>query len=439
MPYRDELQYVGARLAKVNYVAPMATDGLKPENISEYLLDHPEYVYLLIVLGKSRAITSLPYTLSLKGGKLTAYGGYEKDRSRVFESYSLKYDPKIHRYFSQSFVGHSDTLKVYENDLFYIPYLPKGSELRIGVARSYSNAGQVGNVEVFFWASDENMRQWVKKHRLGFFVPGSAYYGISFKALTPIGPVKSCIRPEPQQYSEDCWVSGEKIRAGFNPESRQGKELLSRVPKVWTQLPSRIRNVGSNYYEVDSGEKVEVISIYYNGDPPPQHLLDQFSVPVKNVPPWWGIKYAPKYGWVWLKIADMTYEAFDFPELPEGAVKGFGIASVFPLSAEQPKQHSTKGTDWVDISFITKDHGSVREYCRRMGIDDPNPNLPDQLSLWGIYSLTLNKATGKIWRMKYYSYHGKQKYAMEMYAEDVVNGLTEESSFDCLKRVFEHG
>lgn len=427
---RIELQYIGTRLAKSNYLLPEAFMGKKVTsgvfNRMEFRNSCPEYVYLLQQLSQKVNVTKAPTSISAKDGKITAYGGYSIDVDGEFARFGRNHDPKhIYTHSVSHYDSGKELLKVYDKrvHLHNLPELPERAQKRFGIATTYNCEGKkVGRCEVFFSASMPAMTAWVKKYALGSFMPDMSYYGVSFDNGRPVGPIKGCLRPMETAHTENCWVAGENIRAGTLPTSKEGQRLLAQVPPLWLYDKAYITNVGSNFYDLNLDEPVEIISVYYNMVQPSQGLLKKFRVPTDDHPKWFGIKHAPKYGWTWLKVASMNYDAFDFPELPVGAEKTFGVASVYPLTDDQPEHHSSTGGTWVDISFSTKDHAAVRAYCSRFGIADPAPHLPDTLGLWGVYSLTYNAETKTARRMKFYDYEGTQKYMMEMYVSSVLNG-----------------
>lgn len=432
---RLELQYVGMKLAKINYLLP---DKLLGQNVSpgmlssvEFTNKHPEYAYLLSELCKRVAVTSAPGSISIKNGKITAYNGYCADVEADLARFKQK-RPNLHSV-SVDALGR-ETAKVYWRQSDNLPVLPQSARMKFGVATTYALGGErIGNPEIFFEASDEEMRKWASEYKLGGFIPSASYYGVAFRGTTPVGPIKACLRTLDSPHTENCWVSGAKIRTGVSPESFEGKSLIARVPDNWLYNKEYITNTGSNFYDLGLDKPVEIISVYYNMVTPSRALLDHFGVPNIDPPKWFGIKYAPKYGWTWLKVANMDYSKFEFPALPVGAAKTFGVASVYPLTANQPVHHSSLGDDWVDLSFSTRNHRAVREYCVAEGLDDPAPHLPDTLQLWGVYSLTYNAVTKKARRMKFYDYEGTQRYMMEMYVSSVLGESVSEAS----KRVME--
>lgn len=441
---RLELQYVGTRLAKVNYFTPepvaQARDPMRRFALLQerHSREFPEYFHLANDLLRRTAATKLPYSLSIKDGKLTAYGGYMADVRGYFARFGLFFDPQRYVSYSASLGSHGDEiLKAYDRRkaLYALPPLPDGARHKFGVATSYAADKSVLGREIFFNAAPAQMAAWVDQYGLGGYLRDAEFYGVAFERGEPVGPIKSCIRPPDTPYTENCWVSGVRIRRGLSPASAQGQALLARVDPLWLAGSQHITNVGANHYDLGVGAPVEIVSVYFNGIAPSAALRAQFGVPESVQPPlWYGIKFAPAQGWVWLKVADMDYAKFAFPVLPEGAVKTFGVADVYPLTGEQPAHHSSVGADWVDLSFSTKDHAGVRAYCIAHGLDDPAPHLPGTLDLWGVYSLTYNRTTLQASRLKFYDYEGAQRFTMEMYVASVVEE-GEAAVFDAGRRV----
>lgn len=389
------------------------------ERKRNYTVDSPEYQSLFQEFRRHRPHEWLMVTLSRAGDKLTAYMASQHRFQDYLDEFSVPAGNYGEEFSVSVWPNGRQVLKVYDLDIqnYNVPGLPEGSVVSPengiathGIALQYDKAaGLLPSREIYFEAPWDSVLRWASDN--GFSVPeGSVdYWGLSW---TPEGVDR--LKAMRWQGSEGgpveyLWENGGLLtRTGFNRWADEGHRLLGRVPK-WYRL-GPVTNVGINEY---NGH--DIISVYMDSVPS-REMLSRFNVPRGFVyTGWLGLKYCPELDCEWLKLADERYELYNLPDIPDGSFRAFGVAMTFAASDSQPAVHNMPGEGWRDCSFVTRDHGSVRRWCREKGIPDPKPDLPNSLNRYGVYSIT-HKPEGEIGRLKFYSYDSEQYEDMEAYA-----------------------
>lgn len=387
-------------------------------------------------------------------GKLSSYQTFNKDKVReILDKFGVP-EGNWNETFSLSILPTGEkTLKLYDRDIekYSIPVLPEGVTLKepatdskgvYGVARVWMNGNFLPFYEVYFTGERESVEAWAAE--LGLKTPDSIvnvdYWGIVFDDDLNISCLKALMwRHETVGEVELCWVDGRLHRSGYHPFSEQGIEVLKKVPVSWrppftttTEISDRIlgeygrqgsvMNTGSNIYDMGEWGEHEIISVYSAGRIT-EEMRKEFGVPDDVKPPAWiGRKYCPHYDCVWLKLIDMDYSKYNLPSIPKNAIRAFGVATVYPGRKDQPPVHNAPSAGFRDCSFITHDHKSVRDWCFENGVPDPRPDLPDELTMIGVYSITHHQETLEIQRVKFYDYHNQQLFDMESYLRAVLAG-----------------
>ena len=419
-----ELQYINGVLAKYNY---LQSDRLNRMTGEYFLLRYR----MITRLGISNLF--FPYAVSAKPGKETMYSSLVHLRQFGLLNFTPDSRYGNNALVALSYLTDSQTLsyKLYDVDYgnYLLPSLPQGSVPHLGVTTTYEADGKrTGDHEIFFKVDSGVAQAWAADN--GFFVcndPRVTYYGVSFDDTGRLtGTFKEVVETridEIEPTVERVWVGGNIVRSGVSPHSSVGIELVKQIDAKWAVDMDTAVNVSSTDYDLGIGEPVRIISLYFNREPISDKLRAHFKVPAGIVPPdWYGIKYAPKYNWVWLKLADTEYSRYSLPSMPENAHRAFGVATVYPETSSQPANHNATGGLWRDCSFITKDHAAVRRWCIENGLADPIPQFPDILPLWGVYRITHHAVTMKILRVKFYEYFGRQRYDMEGYLDSMLKG-----------------
>jgi len=222
---------------------------------------------------------------------------------------------------------------------------------------------------------------------------------------------------------EYCWSDSKLVRIGYDPNSDKGLALYSRLPKKWQQI-NGFCNIGSNIYDLGRVGRYEIISAYaYLDGQLSKEVRQEFNIPLDIVnPPWFGIKYCPDLDYSWLKVSDVEYSKYKLPILPNGAEYIPGVGCVYSENDTQPSAHNDSTGKSCECPFMSKDHKSVREWCKSFNVPDPHIDLPNTLPIWGVYSITYRPETLEILRFKFYNYDNQQRYEMEMYLDSLLEG-----------------
>ena len=417
-----EIQYINGVLVKRNYM------------LARHDRLYGEYLWIkhLMFLRLGISDTFSPYMVSEKQGKYTLYASLKMLRDEGL----LPFVPDS-RYGDGTLVAFSclpdDTLqfKFYDNAYanYTLPELPGGCSYYLGVTSTYDAAGQrVGDHELYFKGDRDVVLAWASSRG---FTPCSdnrvTFYGVTFDDAGKLtGTFKEMVETriaEIEPRVEQMWVAGNMNRIGYAPEATAGVGLIEQINRKWLAKMNTAATISSSDYDIGTGETVRIISLYFNREVISDDLRQKFNVPDTVIPPpWYGIKYAPKYGWAWLKLADMNYDNYRLPAMPENAHRAFGVATTYPETQDQPPAHNAAQKDIHHCSFITKDHAAVRRWCAENQVADPMPSAPDVLPLWGVYSITHHAVTLQILRVKFYEYFGQQRYDMEGYLDSMLQG-----------------
>ena len=421
-PTDVEIQYVNGVLVKRNYI------------LSRHDRLYGEYLWIkhLMFLRLGISDTFSPYMVSEKQGKHTLYANLKM----LKDAELLPFEPDS-RYGDNALMAFScmpdDTLqfKFYDNAHanYMLPELPSGCAYHLGVTSTYDASGKrIGDHELYFNGDRQTVLAWASQQGLiACDDNGVTFYGVTFDDAGRLtGTFKEMVETrivEIEQRVEQMWVAGSMSRVGFSPESPDGIELVNQINRKWLTRMRTAATIASSDYDLGVGEPVNIISLYFNREVIDDDLRKKFNVPDSIIaPPWYGIKYAPQYGWAWLKLADTNYDNYLLPTMPENAHRAFGVATTYPETPEQPPAHNAAEKDIRDCSFITKDHAAVRRWCAENQVADPVPNALDTLPLWGVYSITHHAVTMQILRVKFYEYFGQQRYDMEGYLDSMLKG-----------------
>jgi len=381
---------------------------------TNYERSTPEFWPLVEQMMAKTALPEVPFWISLRGDKYTAYLHDRKYLASVQPEFGFP-DTDIPVAYALSVYGDgSRSLKIYvPRENYTLPTLPAGSRVYAGVATNWRDGKQSGPTEVFFEAGYAETLEWCTANGLVMPPGDPAFFGVDFEDGKILGKFRAVqVVKQPRGEVERCWVAGECVRIGYDFYSPQGIEIAGKLNNKWIV---NISNIGINSYPLG-----EIISMYNGSITVPDKLRQLFRVPETISPPqWYAIKYCPALDLTWLKLSDMNYQNYSLPGMPEGATRAFGVATTYPEKVNQPPAHNMEGMGWLDCSFITKNHAAVRDWCMINNLPDPKPDLPDLLGDWGVYSLTFNQSSGAIGKIKFYSYTG-QRAEMNCYLDSVV-------------------
>ncbi len=409
-------------------------DGVETKR--NYTVDAPEHALLLAQYAAVRNET--PSVLSEKNGKLTAYAVGDGVALALEFGADLRDWGPVHAI--NLLPDGRQSVKLYDQDIYeyVLPLLPEGTDLSpagappngiYGVACTWIDGVESDDREIYFLAARDAVEAWAAP--LGLPVPEASidYWGVVFNGEGTILHLKALkwVRAETGPV-EKCWVAGSNIRTGYCG-CDEARQLLAQIPQGY--VAGQVMNVGANEYDLGPAHGVhEIISVYFKGQLSEYHR-NLFSVPYDVIAaPWYGIKYCPDYACEWLKLADLRYDQYTLPPIPENAERAFGVATTYAKTGTQPPVHNGEGDGWRDCSFITRDHAAVRRWCLDLGLADPAPHLPDTLILLGVYSVTHHATTGEIKRVKFYDYYTAQRFEMELYLSGVLAGRQAEKTFD---------